>query len=301
MPTIVEELTRLGGVATRSELLQVATTRTIRAAVADGLVHRAARGRYVLPAADAAVRLAHELSGVVSLRSAALAHGWKVKTTPALPEITVPPGRKIAPGAAARASFRRSALQDGSVDRGVTSPLRTVIDCARALPLDEALSVADSALRARSVTAADLRRAEATVKGAGRARVLRVLRNASGKAANPFESTLRAISLDVPGLDLQPQVGIRVADGTRVAPDLVDERLSLVVEADSHEFHTKRQQLTSDCWRYDELVLAGWRVLRFTWEQVMFQQTWVRSVLQRAAGTAALQTPERVRRRQVSA
>jgi len=33
--------------------------------------------------------------------------------------------------------------------------------------------------------------------------------------------------------------------------------------------------LTADCWRYDELTVAGWLVLRFAWEQVMFQQDWV--------------------------
>jgi len=95
-------------------------------------------------------------------------------------------------------------------------------------------------------------------------------------------------SLDVPGLAVVPQVGIRLADGARVAPDLVDVTLGLVLEADSHEFHTGRARLTSDCWRYDELVVAGWRVLRFTWEQVMHRQGWVRWVLERAV---ALLTP----------
>jgi very-short-patch-repair endonuclease len=109
-----------------------------------------------------------------------------------------------------------------------------------------------------------------------------VLTSASGRAANPFESVLRAIALDVPGLDLRPQVGIAVAGGTRVVPDLVDVVLGIVAEADSHEFHTGRTQLTSDCWRYDELVLDGWDVYRFTYEQVMFQAAWVRSVLVRA-------------------
>lgn len=300
MSTLVERLTRLGGLATRSELLEVSTKRDLRRAVDEGLIRRPSRGRYVLPFAEEARALAHEMTGTVSLRSAALAHGWKVRSMPERPEITVPRGRKISAASANRASFRHSTLREDEVAGGVTVPLRTVIDCARALPLDEALSVADSALRSRLVTRAELRRAEDTVAGAGRTQVLRVLRNANGKAANPFESSLRAISLGVPGLHLVPQLGVRIADGVRVAPDLVDVDLGLVLEADSHEFHTKRQQLTSDCWRYDELVVAGWRVLRFTWEQVMFQQAWVTSVLVRAIGVAGRQTPEppakRVRR-----
>ncbi len=37
--------------------------------------------------------------------------------------------------------------------------------------------------------------------------------------------------------------------------------------------------------RYTELTVAGWRVLRFTWEQVMNHREYVREVL--AALTAA--------------
>ncbi|MGO4598140.1 hypothetical protein [Terrabacter sp. 2RAF25] len=113
-----------------------------------------------------------------------------------------------------------------------------------------------------------------------------MLTAASGKAANPFESVLRAIALDVPGLDVRPQIGIAVSGGARVVPDLVDASLGIVLEADSHEFHTGRKQLVTDCWRYDELVLGSWDVYRFAYEQVMFQQEWVRFVLVRAGAKA---------------
>jgi very-short-patch-repair endonuclease len=167
-----------------------------------------------------------------------------------------------------------------------------VVDCARHLPFDEALDVADSALRSRPVTAVDLATVAKQVRGPGRPQVLRVLAHASSKAANPFESVLRAIALGVPGLDLSPQVGIAVAGSERVTPDLVDVSLGIVVEADSHEFHTGREQLVVDCWRYDELTLAGWDVYRFIFEQVMWRQGWVASVLRRAAAKArATQQP----------
>lgn len=42
----------------------------------------------------------------------------------------------------------------------------------------------------------------------------------------------------------------------------------------------------TDCWRYDKLVLGSWDVYRFAYEQVMFQQEWVRSVLVRAEAKA---------------
>ncbi|MGW5238656.1 endonuclease domain-containing protein [Monashia sp. NPDC004114] len=208
-----------------------------------------------------------------------------MKTVPPLPEVTVPAGRKITVDARARARIHSSRIAVHDAEAGVTSPLRTVIDCARSFPLDEALAIADSALRHRAVRPSDLARAMAEVKGPGRPKVLRVLAHASARAANPFESVLRAISLDVAGLRLRPQVGIVVA-GQRVVPDLVDVDLGLVVEADSHEFHTNRRQIAADCWRYDELVLGRWRVFRFAYEQVMFDQEWVRSVLCRASQAA---------------
>ncbi len=273
---------RLGGTATRAELRPLVAKRRLRRAVELGLVLRPRPGRYLLPEVNTARALAHELTAVVSLRSAALVHGWKVKTVPPRPEVTVPPGRKIALGTRGRAAVLTSRLEGADVAAGTTTPLRTVIDCARHLPFDEALAIADSALRSRSVRPADLAMAAREVRGPGRPGVVRVLTSASGRAANPFESVLRAIALDVPGLDLRPQVGIAVASGTRVVPDLVDVALGIVAEADSHEFHTGRMQLTSDCWRYDELVLDGWDVYRFTYEQVMFQAAWVRSVLARA-------------------
>lgn len=292
MTSIVDTMTRLGGVATRRELLEVASRAEINRALAEGSVHRPRRGRYVLPQVAESRRVAHELSGVVGLRSAALAHGWKVRTVPERPEVIVPRDRKVRAQSRPRALIRRSLLDPHEIERGVTAPLRTVVDCARHLSFDEALAVADSALRSRVLRPADLARAAASAQGAGRARVLRVLTHAQAEAANPFESSLRAIALDVPGLVVVPQVGIRVAGGVRVVPDLVDVGLGLVLEADSHEFHTGRQRLTSDCWRYDELLLAGWRVVRFTWEQVMFHRAWVHSVLVRAVALVTAQTPK---------
>jgi len=283
---VVDALRRLGGVATRAELRSFVSKRQLRRAVAQGRVLRPRPGRYLLRDVNAATAVAHELSAVVSHRSAALAHGWKVKTVPPKPEITVPRGRKIAVGVRPRARIWSSLVDPRDAAEGITSPVRTVVDCARHLPFDEALAIADSALRSRRVAARDLATAAQQVRGPGRPRVLRVLAHASSKAANPFESVLRAIALDVPGLDLRPQVGIAVAGGERVTPDLVDVALGIVVEADSHEFHTGREQLVVDCWRYDELTLASWDVYRFTYEQVMWRQGWVASVLLRAEAKA---------------
>lgn len=67
---------------------------------------------------------------------------------------------------------------------------------------------------------------------------------------------LRAIALGVPGLALQPQVRIDDTDGWIGRVDLADLALRIVLEADSHEFHTDAAAFARDCWRYDRLVVA---------------------------------------------
>ena len=173
-------------------------------------------------------------------------------------------------------------LPSGDVqDSLVTTPIRTVVDCARDLPLTESLAVADSALRSGAVSIADLRSEVAGLARSGRAKASLVLTQASELAANPFESALRALVLEAVDSLFAPQVPLSVG-GARIRPDLVCESLRIVVEADSHEFHTKRAQLVRDCWRYNELTLDGWLVLRFSWEHVMYEEAWVRSTLVRA-------------------
>ena len=103
----------------------------------------------------------------------------------------------------------------------------------------------------------------------------RVAEAASPLAANVFESTLRAIALDVAGLTVRPQVSIR-GEGYAVRPDLVDVSLRIVIEADSFAWHGDRAALSADARRYDLLVADGWLVLRFSYEHVMSQPGFVR-------------------------
>ena len=117
------------------------------------------------------------------------------------------------------------------------------------------------------------------LRGPGAARARRTAALADGRAANPFESALRAICLEVDGLDVVPQVTIR--DPHLLGrPDLTDVRLKVVLEADSFEWHGDRAALHRDANRYNALVAAGWLVLRFSWEEVMFHPERVRAVLE---------------------
>jgi very-short-patch-repair endonuclease len=170
--------------------------------------------------------------------------------------------------------------------------VRTVIDCCLDLPFADALAVFDSSWRAglkpREVQLAALR-----LPRRQRDKVLRVARAADPRAANPFESVLRAIARDVPGLSVTPQLAVGDSDFyARV--DLADEALRIVIEADSFEFHSTRRAFDRDCRRYDGLVVRGWLVLRFSWEQVMFEPELV------AATIAAAVELRRGRRRRTT-
>ena len=84
---------------------------------------------------------------------------------------------------------------------------------------------------------------------------------------------------------MRPQV--RIDDGAFIVrPDLVDEGLRLVLEADSFEWHGKRSALAEDTRRYNMLVVAGWIVLRFCFEDVMYDPESVRETLVQSVALA---------------
>lgn len=272
-------LHRLGGTAGAQELLRLTTRRRIRRAVRGGQVVRLARGRYALPTASEAQRRARALTGVVCLRAAAAVHGWELAVQPTRPEVAVPRGRNVPHDRREGVQVVWMNLAEDDLAAGVTTPLRTLADCARRLRFSEALAIADSALRCGTVTAEEL--ASVEVRGPGAAAVRRVVRHADARAANPLESVLRALAIEA-GLDVEPQAAIDLGTGV-VRPDLVCHAARTVLEADSWTFHATREGHGRDCVRYNLMTLHGWRVLRFTWEKVMHQPAYVAWVLGQVA------------------
>lgn len=274
---VVGLLDALGGVATRAALVVASSRAAVDRALLDGDIVAVGHGRYALPTVDEARRAAHALSGVLSLSSAALHHGWAVKTVPELPHVTVPRRRKVAVERRRAVRLHYRDLTPDEISDGIaTNPVATLSDCLRSLPFDEALAIADSALRAGEQTA--LKIAVATVGGPGSAQARRIGRLATADAANPFESVLRAIAIDVPGLSVVAQ-SLITSIKPWCRPDLVDRDLRVVIEADSFRWHGDRQALARDARRYNLLVADGWIVLRFSWEDVMFDPDYVRQVL----------------------
>jgi very-short-patch-repair endonuclease len=277
----VEALTELGGVARRADLLRLTTRKRLHHALLRGEITRTRRGIYRLAAADLARVRAAELRGAASHLSAAALHGWEVAFPATCPWITVSRNVGVSDQEGCFVFWADLSGEAGSV----TSPVRTVIDCARRLEFGPALAVADSALRHGDVTRAELEEAAASVRGKGAGRARRVAGQASPLAANPFESMLRAIAIEA-GLSVQPQVCICLGDDEVVHPDVVDTGRRLVLEADSWQFHTGKEAHARDCRRYTLLVIYGWTVPRFTWHQVMRDPDFVRWCLVSLAGGA---------------
>jgi very-short-patch-repair endonuclease len=280
--TVRAAMARLGGIASRRELLEGVTRGALERAVRSGTVRRAGWGRYALPTDLEGKRAAQEAHGTAILVSAAAHWDWRRKWEPRKPQLAVKRGRHVS--ARLRSDFDirwRAIADDEIVDGWVTSRLRTVMDCAVLLPFDEALAITDSALRSGTVETAQLLARLTRLDPQLHPRVEKVVRAADAYAANPFESVLRAICLDIDGLDLRCQVRIDDRDGWVGRVDLADRRLRIVIEGESFEFHGEKEMLDRDCARYSRLTADGWLVLRFSWTQVMAKPDWVRDLVRR--------------------
>lgn len=271
-------LAQSGGSAKWSQLRPVVRRRQLRRALADGSVVRLGRGRYGLSSLLAARATAEAISAAASHLSAALHWGWAVKHEPDLAHVTLPRGRKLREPA--RTGVRRhwrDLTADEIVDGWVTSPARTVIDCCLDLPFDEALAVADSSWRA-GLSPLVVRDLALRLPPRSRRKVGRVLQHVDRGAANPFESVLRALCLQVDGLSVVTQHVVK-GRGFFAQVDLADQSLRIVIEAEGFETHGTRPALKRDCRRYTGLAARGWVVLRFTWDEVMFEPDYVLAAL----------------------
>lgn len=283
----VEALRRLGGVASFGELMGPTTRAELVAAVSSGSVVKARHDRYALTATDELRLQAVRAGGTLSHLSAAQHWGWKVKFPPLLPCVTLPRNARKPEG---KLEVHWQDLADHEVHHDVTRRVATVTACSRAYPYDVALCVADSALREGEVTRSELVADAERAPRTGRAKSLRVAHDADARADNPFETCTRAIARMVPGLSVEPQG--RIEGVGRV--DLVDHRLKIVIECDSFEFHGKRSGLARDITRYTALARRGYVVVRFSWEEVMFDPDYVRDALLDVVGWRTRQAVHRV-------
>jgi hypothetical protein len=235
-----------------------------------GTVLRLRRGAYALPGADPALRAAIQLGGVLACTSAATSLGLPVLVTRGI-HVVVPRGWSHASLAGVRVHRRDLDPEERS---GVaTSLLRTVLDCARELPLREAVVVCDAALRA-GLDEVCLRTAAVLARGNGSAAIRAVVALADGRAESPIESCLRLVSGRL-GTAV-PQVWI---DGVGRVDLLLDGWL--VLEADGFEHHSDRERYREDRRRANALAVLGYTLLRFSYEDIVHHEDVVAEVIAR--------------------
>jgi hypothetical protein len=91
------------------------------------------------------------------------------------------------------------------------------------------------------------------------------------------------------GADLPPpevNVWINLA-GTEMQVDFLWRRQRVIVEVDGFATHRTRQAFQRDRRRDQLLTLAGWRVIRFTWDEVTKEPTHVIDVMRKLVSVAA--------------
>ncbi len=210
--------------------------------------------------------------GVASHRAAAVL--WEIDGyAETIPEIVIDETRCIT---LPDIKVHRS-RQFGRIDRQivdgipVTGIARTVLDLAAVVGPRRLELTVDAVLRQRLVEWPDLydvlvRHSAKGRDGCGRLRQLLEVRY--GESAIPDSAWNRIVGtllLDA-GLP-EPRYEVEIREGDRFVArvDLAYERQKLAIELDSVRWHLNQTSFVEDPRRKNNLLLAGWRVLTFTW------------------------------------
>jgi very-short-patch-repair endonuclease len=222
----------------------------------------------LLYAGDDAV-LGHETGAAV----------WEFAAIPSFVAITLI-NRKVEPQPQLRQHRVKTLdIRDITVHNGfpVTSPARTLIDCAARGDIEDMLNEARAQ---KLVTDEALRAAAARCPGrSGTAAVLRMLEaeQDTGYDQSRAERLLRHLITEA---ELERGVHNVKVEGRRV--DAYWPRHGLILEVDGHQWHGHRQAFERDRARDQKLVAAGHAVVRVTWRQLTERPLVVVAVIAKA-------------------
>lgn len=210
---------------------------------------------------------------VVSHTTAALLRGWPVPDAPQPVHLT---GRGRGLPAPGGIRLHEVPLPAGDVEdlRGlvVTTAGRTAVDCLMTLPQRDGLGLYAWLLSRDLFSHAELGAAVRAATGRPGVRALLALFKATGgAAANPAELLLHHV-LREHGLTGWT-ANAAIVHRTRIIAraDVLFDRARLIVEVDGFEAHSGRDRFLADRRRQNELVAAGYTVLRVTWDDLTRQ------------------------------
>lgn len=279
------------GLVTRQRLRAAGLSEgSLARAVSDGRLHRVRRGvlsdaplpappRYlvtekgVAPAYVAQVRalLLSQPRAVAVGRTAAALRGWGLLVEPSRTlEVAVSHTRSclVLPGVSVDRR-RRLAVEQVQVLPG-TRPIRlgpavdSLTGMAASRPLTEVVVAWDSALRCGGVDREALEASVDRLKGRAALRAGRALDLCDGRAGSVLESVHRVQLVLAGHTGFTPQLLVRDLPTLRV--DFAWSEVGLVVEVDGAKWHPDPVR---DQGRDNALASLGWRVLRYTWAEVL--------------------------------
>lgn len=248
-------------------------------ALRTGRLVRVQRGVYTsraapagpLARARAAILSSGVADAVASHETAGRVHDLQVPGRPRVEHVTVL--RELRRIRRRDLHFHCRAIGLGEVAgiRGVnlTSRARTIFDLASVLPELDAVWCVDDALRRGLVTRVGLVEQCARHGRGGGAAAARITA-ADGVAESALETAGR-LTLAAGGVRLpEPQHEVRDGTGRLVARvDGAYPELRLALELDGASVHSAPDAVFRDRRRQNELHLLGWRMLRFTWWDVV--------------------------------
>lgn len=266
--------------------------RLLTSAVRHGTVVRVRRGAYAQNlywnglkpwARDRLLVDAHHLStggtALYSHLSAARLHECQVWNTGPLIHVTTGYANSRA-SAGTDVRTHRAAVTEDDITRLVTtdgkvflatSLERTVLDCARILPLEQAAVIGDHALR-KGASRDDIQRLLSIgpeKRGSRKARIL--LDALDGRSESAGETRTRLLLHAIGIRSFIPQFEIPTASGLFRA-DFADPEARTVIEFDGAgkytEYRPTEQVLLAERRRENALIEEGWLVLRLNWQHL---------------------------------
>ncbi|SLK01075.1 type IV toxin-antitoxin system AbiEi family antitoxin domain-containing protein [Arthrobacter sp. P2b] len=156
-------------------------------------------------------------------------------------------------------------------DMLTTSLERTVLDCARILPLDQAAVIGDHALRKGASVHAMHRLLSETPAKRGSRRALDLLNVLDGRSESAGETRTRLMLHSFGLQTFTPQVEVPTSEGLFRA-DFADPESRVIIEFDGTAKYTDykpaEEVLLAERRRENALVETGWRVLRLHWKHL---------------------------------
>jgi hypothetical protein len=258
-------LSRLGGLATTTQLLSVMTRAQIDVQVRKGNLVRIWHGVYATEALDmrgrlAALDLFMDREAVCCMGTAAALYGFDVQNSTAIHILD--PGVRLRPTTGLMVHQRLGAPLQRVAGRLVTAPAWTAVEVARQLARPRVLATLDAALHSRWCALDDLKQAISEQRGRrGIVAVRQMIEYADARAESPMESEARLVMIDY-GLalpELQYEiVGLR-GELWRVDFAWPDHRLA--AEYESIDWHAGRAEMLRDKKRIAEIQELGWTVI----------------------------------------